>query len=236
MPTDSEAAAEFYGTRQGLVAASLLRDRLSGVWPSLTGMRVLGIGYTGPYLRLWRDGADRCIALAPDQLGPVRWPVGAANLSLTAEEDALPFADLSLDRVLLVHGLEAAEHARRLLREVWRVLRDDGRLLVVAPNRRGMWAHMESTPFGQGQPYSSGQIDRLLQTSLFTVTRRDTALYLPPTRWKLMLRGAALWEGAGRRLVPRFAGVTLTEAGKDLYGAVPAQGLRRRRTVLVGST
>ena len=232
MPTDANAVADFYATRQGAVAAHLLRQRLQELWPSLTGQSVLGVGYAAPYLRLWRDQAQRCIALTPAQLGSARWPPGAANLSCTAEEDALPFADLSFDRVLLVHGLEAAENARRLLREVWRVLKDDGRLLVVAPNRRGMWAHLEATPFGQGQPYSPGQIGRLLAAAMFHVERRDTALYLPPTRVRLILRSARVWERAGRRLIPRLAGVTITEAAKDLYGAVPAQALPRRRMVL----
>ncbi len=98
------------------------------------------------------------------------------------EENALPFPGQCIDRILLVHGLENAENARRMLREVWRVLKDDGRLLVVAPNRVGLWAHVESTPFGQGQPYSPGQIGRLLAASLFRVERRDRALYMPPSR------------------------------------------------------
>ena len=232
MPTDANAVADFYATRQGAVAAYLLRQRLQELWPLLTGQSVLGVGYAAPYLRLWRDQAQRCIAVTPAQLGAARWPPGAANLACTAEEDALPFADLCFDRILLVHGLEAAENARRLLREVWRVLKDDGRLLVVAPNRRSMWAHLEATPFGQGQPYSRGQIGRLLAAAMFHVERRDTALYLPPTRVRLILRSARLLERGGRRLVPRLAGVTITEAGKDLYGAVPAQALPRRRMVL----
>ena len=232
MPTDANATADFYATRQGAVAAALLRQRLQELWPALTGQSVLGVGYAAPYLRLWRDRAYRCVALTPAQLGAARWPPGAPNLSCTAEEDALPFADLSFDRILLVHGLEAAENARRLLREVWRVLKDDGRLLIVAPNRRGMWAHVESTPFGQGQPYSPGQIGRLLAASMFHVERRDTALYVPPTRVRLILRSARLFERGGRRLLPRLAGVTITEAAKDLFGAVPAKKPPRRRMVL----
>jgi SAM-dependent methyltransferase len=232
MPTDANATADFYATRQGAVAAALLRQRLHALWPSVAGQSVLGVGYAAPYLRPWRDQAYCCIALTPAQLGAARWPLGTANLSCTAEEDALPFADLSFDRILLVHGLEAAENARRLLREVWRVLKDDGRLLVVAPNRRGMWAHVENTPFGQGQPYSPGQIGRLLAAALFHVERRDTALYVPPTRIRLILRSAGLFERGGRRLVPRLAGVTITEAAKDLFGAVPAKALPRRRMVL----
>jgi SAM-dependent methyltransferase len=232
MAADAHAAADFYGTARGAVTARLLRERLALMWPDLTGQSVLGIGFAAPYLRLWRDQATRCIALTPAQMGVARWPVGAPNLSCTAEEDALPFPDLTFDRVVLVHGLEAAESARRLLRETWRVLKDDGRLLVVAPNRSGMWAYLESTPFGHGQPYSFGQIGRLLADSLYRVERRDTALYLPPSHWRLVLRGSPVLERSGRRMLPGFAGVTITEAVKDIYAAMPVKAVPRRRLVL----
>ncbi len=232
MALDTQQAAEFYATPRGGVAAHLLRPRLQMMWPALDGQVVLGLGYAAPYLRLWREHA-RCIALTPAQLGVARWPPGAPGLACTAEEDALPFADMSIDRVLLVHGLEAAENARRMLREVWRVLKDDGYLLVVAPSRTGWWAHSESTPFGHGQPYSPGQIGRLLAAMLFHVERRDTALYVPPTSLRVVLRGAGLWERAGRAMLPRLAGVTITEARKDLYAAVPSRRQRTRRMVLV---
>jgi SAM-dependent methyltransferase len=232
MTADVQMAAEFYGTARGAVACRLLREQVAALWPSVAGMQVLGLGYAAPYLRPWRETAARCIAGTPAQVGVARWPAGHPNLSCTMEEDALPFPDLQFDRILLVHGLEASENVRLLLREVWRVLRDDGRLLVVAPNRVGVWAHVESTPFGHGQPYSQGQIGRLLQASLFSVERRATALYVPPTNLRLVLRGAPLWERAGRRLAPRLAGVTITEAVKDVYAALPVQHARRRRLVL----
>jgi len=232
MAADAHAAADFYGTACGAVSARLLRERLALMWPELRGQSVLGIGFAAPYLRLWRDQAACCIALTPAQMGAARWPVGSPNLSCTAEEDALPFPDLSFDRVLLVHGLEAAESARRLLRETWRVLKDDGRLLVVAPNRSGMWAYRESTPFGHGQPYSFGQIGRLLAASLYRVERRDTALYVPPSNWRLMLRSSPLLERTGRKWLTGFGGVTITEAVKDLYAAMPVEAVPRRRLVL----
>jgi SAM-dependent methyltransferase len=206
-----------------------------GLWPSVAGQSVLGLGYAAPYLRLWREDAARCIALTPAQLGAAFWPPGGPGLSCTAEEDALPFADMSFDRILMVHGLEAAENARRMLREVWRVLKDDGRLLIVAPNRSGMWAHVEATPFGQGQPYSPGQIGRLLAATMFRVERRDTALYAPPIRLRIVLRGARLWERAGRRALPGFAGVTITEASKDMYGVIPLKPVPKRRMVLANA-
>lgn len=219
MATDALATQDFYATPRGAMVARLLRDRLSVLWPSLPGQSVLGLGYAAPYLPLWRTQARRCIALTPAQAGATRWPAGGLpNLSCTAAEDALPFPDLCFDRILLVHGLEAADHARRLLREVWRVLKDDGHLLVVAPNRRGVWAYVESTPFGHGQPYSAGQIGRLLAAALFRVERRDAALFMPP----LHLRPALLWESGARWLLPPgIAGLTITEAVKDMYAALP---------------
>lgn len=237
MATDVFSAADFYGTARGAVAARLVRERLAALWPPAPAggprhLSFLGLGYAAPYLQLWREGARRCVALTPAQAGIARWPEGAPNLCCTAPEDALPFPDLSFDRVVVVHGLEAADNACRLLREVWRVLKDDGRLLIVVPNRVGVWAQVESTPFGQGQPYSPGQIGRVLAASLFRVERRDTALYLPPVNLRLMLRGARFWESCGRVLIPRLAGVTISEAVKDIYAACPIRAVPRRKLVL----
>jgi SAM-dependent methyltransferase len=232
MAADAHAAADFYGTARGAVTARLLRERLIRLWPDLSGQCLLGLGHTAPYLRLWREQAQRCIGVTPAQMGVARWPAGAANLTCTAEEDALPFPDLTFDRILLVHGLEAADNARRMLREVWRVLKDDGRLLIVVPNRSGLWAYLEATPFGHGQPYSFSQLGRLLAASLFRVERRDAALYLPPSTWRLVLRSGLLLDRTGRRLLPALAGVTITEAVKDVYAAMPVRPVPRRRLVL----
>lgn len=233
MATDLQAAGEFYASATGGIAARMVQARLALLWPGLQGQLVLGLGYAGPYLGIWADTARCCIAAIPSEPGGGFRPPGACCL---VEEDTLPFADLSVDRILLVHGLENAENARRLLREVWRVLRDDGCVLIVAPNRAGLWAHAESTPFGEGRPYSPRQIDGLLAASLFRVERRDTALYVPPTRVRMVLRGAAAIERIGRRVAPRLAGVTITEAVKDVYAGLPLRKARRRRLVLVESS
>jgi hypothetical protein len=53
-----------------------------------------------------------------------------------------------------------------LLREVWRVLAPNGRLLAVVPNRRGLWARIDTTPFGHGRPFSRGQVTHLSASPL----------------------------------------------------------------------
>jgi SAM-dependent methyltransferase len=233
MRAEVHGLKEFYATPAGAVASRLVRERLHAMWPDLLGMAVLGIGYPGPYLRLWKDQAARCIALTPPQTGPCRWPRGDPSATLVAEEECLPFPDLVFDRVLLVHGLESAETARRLLREVWRVLKDDGRVIAVVPNRRGGWAHVERTPFGHGHPYSPGQLGRLFERQMFRVERREAALFAPPWRGRLALRASVALEHVGRHLWPmRFAGLAIVEAEKDSFSAVPAGAVSARRNVL----
>ena len=234
MGHDLHGLGRFYATPAGAVAARLLRDRLALLWPSLPGQSVLGLGYASPFLKLWSGEAARCVSLVTAHLPRWRWPRKAASCTAVAEEEALPFPDLSFDRVLVVHGLEHAESSRRLLREAWRVLKDDGRLLVIAPNRLGLWAHLERTPFGHGHPWSAGQLEALLRRQMFAVERRDAALFVPPFRARLLLRGAGVWERIGRTALPSLAGVTLTEARKDIFGAMPvfaAEAEARRATV-----
>ena len=60
------------------------------------------------------------------------------------EEYDLPLPDLSVDRIVLVHALEMSDDAPSLVREIWRVLAPGGRLLLVIPNRRGLWARQKT--------------------------------------------------------------------------------------------
>ena len=103
----------------------------------------------------------------------------------------------AVDRVLLVHALEMAHDAEALLREVWRVLASGGRLLAVIPNRRGVWARTDTTPFGHGRPYSRSQITHLLRETWFTPTGWGEALYVPPIARNWFLRSAVAWERTG---------------------------------------
>jgi len=233
MRKDTPDAARFYGTTLGGLAARLLRQKLLALWPDCASMSLLGLGFAGPYLQLWREQAVASIAAFPHHLGAAPWPAGRASLSCEVEEDALPFPDFAFDRILLIHGLEHADHARRMLREAWRLLKDDGRIIVIVPNRRGLWAYAESTPFGHGQPYSQGQLARLLSGMFFQVERQESALFAPPLNWRLNLRAFDLWETAGHAAAPQLAGLTIAEARKDLHAVVPLRRRSSGRRVLV---
>ncbi len=222
---------DFYAGRLGATARQLLRVQIRRIWPDMHGQRLLGLGYATPYLTQFREEAERVIAFMPAAQGVIRWPADdPGNLVALTEETELPLADASVDRVLLVHGLENAENAGALLREIWRVLSGSGRLLVVTPGRTGLWARTERTPFGHGLPYSQGQLNRLLRDHLFQPTERAGALYLPPVSLRMLLSAAGAWEKLGLAWWPAFAGVILAEADKQIYAARPLHA-RRRRTL-----
>lgn len=226
---------EFYGGHLGQIAKLLVRRRLREFWPNVRGLSILGLGFATPYLSVFNEQAERVLALMPAQQGVGRWPrTGKVRVAL-AEENALPLPDASIDRVILAHALENTEQARACLREVWRVLTPNGRLLVVVPNRRGLWTRFENTPFGHGRPYSPGQISRQLRDALFQPIRREAALYLPPINSRLTVRAGPAIERVGRHLGAAFAGVLVVEAEKQVYAMAapqPAQA-RRRRLVVV---
>lgn len=231
MPSDVVDLRDFYRTGLGQVARRMIRTAIRTVWPDLRGMRLLGIGYPIPFLPAISADTERTVAVMPAPLGVLGWSPEGRNLVTLADEGELPFADYSIDRILLVHALETTEQVGPMLKEIWRVLAGGGRLLVVAPNRRGIWARLDLTPFGSGQPYTMSQLSRLLRDEQFTPVGSATALFVPPARKRMILRSAAAWERLGRRWSPTFAGVVLVEATKQIYAKPTLARAPRRRLV-----
>ena len=220
---------EFYSTPLGQVTRRAIRRRIREIWPDTKGLSVLGFGYASPFLLPFREEAERVIALMPAQQGIVHWPSRHANLVALAEETDLPLPDASVDRVLMVHALETSEQVRPMMREIWRVMASGGRLIVVVPNRRGIWARVERTPFGHGSPFSPPQMTRLLRETLFSPRVTERALFFPPTRWRTLLRVAPVFESVGQRWGPTFSGVLVVEAGKQIYAMTAQPEVRRTR-------
>ncbi|PWR25103.1 methyltransferase type 11 [Zavarzinia aquatilis] len=211
----------FYDSPLGAVTRRLMRRRLKELWPDVRGKSVLGLGYATPYLRPFRGEAERVIALMCGAQGVTRWPRRGPAAVALSEETALPLADDSIDRILLVHELELATDLRPLLREIWRVLAPEGRVIAVVPNRRGIWARLDMTPFGAGRPFSLPQIEQTLRGAMFEPLRSHPALYLPPTKRRFLIRTAPFWEKMGSRWWPSFSGLLLVEATKSLYALTP---------------
>jgi len=229
--------AEFYDGHLGAVARRILLRRLRQVWPNVEGLRMLGYGYAMPFLRPFLLEAERGVAAMPAHLDITAWP-GKKCLTALVEENALSFPDAFFDRILVVHGMEGSESLRALLRQLWRVLAPEGRMLLIAPNRASLWAQLDWSPFAQGRPFSRRQLDTLLRDGLFEPVLWDRALYVPPLHAKALVGTGAGWEKFGHRFFPGIGGVHLVEVTKSLYApvgptAVPA-GARPARLDPVG--
>jgi SAM-dependent methyltransferase len=224
----------FYHSPFGQVVRSILRRKIRMMWPDVTNFRVLGMGYATPYLNAFRSEAERVIAFMPLQQGVIQWPRDSEGLSSLVDDEMLPLDDASVDRLIWVHGLENTTDIDAVLQEIWRVLTSSGKLLVVAPSRRGLWSRTENNPFGSGHPYSDKQLNRVLRNNMFTPGERHGALYMPPSKLRLNLKMAQTWERIGEKWWRRFSGVRLMEAEKQVYAlAEVPERKKRRRPVIV---
>lgn len=220
----------FYDSPAGHMAAWALNRRIAAIWPDTRGLDMLGWGYCAPFSGTFASARRTALFLpdrhamevAPDEAPHVAASSGTTGTTVIGAEARLPFRDAVFDRVLVCHGLEDAENPGRLLREVWRVLAPEGRIIVIVPNRTGVWSHFEHTPFGHGRSFTPRQLRALLGAACFAPRASSHALFAPPLAWPVVRHLAPLWEQAGERLWPVLGGVTMTEAVK--FVAAPLRG------------
>lgn len=216
----------FYAKPLGQMVRRLLMARIRARWPSVAGQRVLGVGFATPYLGLFREESERTLAFMPAAQGVMEWPPDGKRATALVQKDMWPLADDMMDRVLLMHGIEMWDRPDEVLNEAWRVLGPEGRLLAVVPSRRGIWARVETTPFGHGRPFSQTQLGRLLKEADFEPVGWGEALFFPPMESGLILQWATAFERFGMRFGLPFAGVHIVEAVKQLYRPIPARAVK----------
>src|ERR1700755_1398272 len=146
MTTDVSALRDFYSRRLGIVARRLINRGIHARWPHAQGQRVLGIGYPTPYLGLFREDCERCIAFMPAAQGVLKWPTERPTLATLVDEFSLPLPDAAVDRILLVHALEMSDDPEGLLREVWRGVGASRRVVGGLPEPPGGWGRPDNTP------------------------------------------------------------------------------------------
>lgn len=219
--------AFYYRTKLGRSAQRALQESLRRLWPETRDMTVVGFGFAAPMLRPFLSDSDRVMALMPGQQGVMPWPPGLPNVSALVEETRWPVPAGSVDRVVVAHGLETCAQPGALLEEIWRVLVPGGRAIFIVPNRAGLWARRDVTPFGHGRPYSLGQLEGILRHHRFEPEQATAALYAPPSHRRFWLQTAQFWERLGRRFEPRLlAGALLAEASKQVYARPNSSGSR----------
>ncbi|MEO1282894.1 MAG: class I SAM-dependent methyltransferase [Pseudomonadota bacterium] len=229
MHSDVADLRDFYATPLGQVSRRLISRPIRKAWQGRSMETVIGLGFAAPYLGAFKADARRLGAMMPTRQGALVWPTKGPKQSVLADEEDLPLADNSVDALLVVHGLEMADRPQQMLREIWRVLAPEGQVIIVVPNRRGIWARTDSTPFGFGRPYSRGQLEQLLIDAMLLPKNWDYALYMPPLARNVFVRSSVAWERIGHRFASGFSGVLIVEASKEM--SAPAGKLQRVRAM-----
>ncbi len=211
---------QFYASPLGEHVRTLVGGAIVDMWKPAKDEAILGMGFATPYLEPYLDQQMQVSACMPAPQGAAYWPPAKHNLVLLAHDSELPFAENSLNRVLLVHSIENSEQLSGMMQEIWRVLTPGGRVLAVAPNRTSLWARSARSPFGYGRPFSLAQLRDLMTEHHFTPTRSRPALFTPPTHMDTIWRTAGALETLGRALFPFIGGVWLIEAEKQVYASI----------------
>ena len=222
--------AQFYTQPLGKTTHELLAAKLQPLLQAQPDQLVLGLGFASPYL----SEDLKTVSFMMARAGVMHWPIASTVRSALVDELDLPLSDNHVDVALLIHALEFSESAEDLLEEVWRVLTPQGKLILVVPNRRGLWSSSDLTPFGQGQPFSRSQLSKLLKEAQFVVNNMKQVLLGPP--WggsglaKVMEYGSSFGFGA-------LSGAILVEATKQVYayssGKLVRRALPRLRPMLL---
>jgi SAM-dependent methyltransferase len=218
---------EFYQKPLGQTAARRLSAELARLTQVKPGQVMMGLGFALPYLEANKQLDVTRIAFMLARHGVIHWPQDENSCTALVDEEQLPLLESTVDVALVVHGLEFAEAPQDMLNEVWRVMAPQGRLILVVPNRRGLWAASESTPFGHGQPFSRGQIAALLKEAKFSPLNWHGALHGMPSSRKALVSSARAFDVLGRRTIPHFSGVTIVEAQKQVYAFSSGRKVRR---------
>jgi SAM-dependent methyltransferase len=220
---------EFYASPLGKATRRLLLSRLAPKVQGASERCIMGLGYATPYLSKLAHDRDRVLAFMMARQGVIHWPMDGDIKSALVDEYDLPLLESTVDLAIVVHGLELTDTPLEMLQEIWRVMAPQGRLLLVVPNRRGLWAGIDSSPFGFGQPFSRSQLTKLLRDAQFSAVNWTYALHMPPSHQKWLLSSAAVLEKMGDWTARRFAGVLIVEATKQVYAF--SAGKRARRLV-----
>lgn len=141
------------------------------------------------------------------------WPTARVVNGLAEAGDECRY-----DRIVLMHELERSPNVEALMKQCWKLLRPDGRLVVLATNRASPWGVREAfSPLAVGQTYNFRQVEALLREENFTPEVRTYGLYVPPLKWGWLWRWPELWRWSFRRM-PWLAGMLVVVARKDVLG------------------
>jgi SAM-dependent methyltransferase len=160
-----------------------------------------------------------------------------------ADPHWLPFPENSIDLVVLPHALEFTDEPHQLLREVYRVIRPEGQVLIAGFNPFSLFGLKRYFGREQSMPWNGNfvalyRLKDWLSLLGFEVTGGRLDAYAPPFAQEKWRKRFQFFEGAGDRWWPIAGGVYFLRATKRLLGMrviTPAWSRRVRKKALASA-
>lgn len=145
------------------------------------------------------------------------------GVKLWLESTELPFETGSMDLVLLPHTLEFSSHPHEILREVDRILRPEGSVIISGFNPLSLWGLRRKLGKKTDYPWCGNYISVPRMKDWLTLLRFEVedanfACYIPPFSASSLLKRAQFIEPAGNRWWTIVGGVYFLRAKKRVAG------------------
>ena len=227
--TAATTLATWFGTPPGAYVLAWEQASLDALVTDLFGYFAVQVGLPG--IDFLRDSR-------------IPWRSTAAldgHPAVVADAHELPFAAESLDLVLLPHLLETSAEPHQILREVERVLRPEGQLLVTGFNPISWWGvrrmfGQSTLPPWDAEFVSVPRMKDWLKLLNFDIQGGLFGCYRPPFESEKWLGRFGFLEAAGRRWWPIAGAAYIMQAKKRVAGMrliTPARQLARRQARLL---
>ncbi len=215
-----ERLASWFDTPLGRSVQAFESHRLREILPSLYGTVALQLGRVGQL-----DMLDASAAPTRVLLDLISGPNGVSVVHGRPEE--IPLDTNSADVVILPHTLDFSDDPHQVLREVNRVLRPEGHVVVLGFNPVSLWglrrlvARRPRPMPWCGKFFRLARIKDWLSLLEFEVTHGQMLYYRPPLKRESAMDRLHFLDKMGDRWWPMMAAVYLVVAKKRVIGVTP---------------
>ena len=191
----STLVSQWYQTLQGATVLKAEKEIVSPILARLFGYHILQVGPNEDVSLIDDSPVGHKIIFAPS------WRSGTRNTVAHIEE--LPLATDSIDVVVVHHALDFTEDSHRLLREVTRVLRPGGKMLIIGFNPLSYWGFWRLFKRKIHIPWrarfiSKRRLSDWLQLLNLQIDSIDYVLHFLPVKFTGLLKQAQKFEKVGK--------------------------------------
>ncbi len=222
---------EWYLSRTGQYLFKELEEKINPLLATTFGYYSLQIGCPGLAAQLQQC----CRVKYQFTLGET-----VSQTQVHANPSMLPIASDSVDLVILMHHLSNTSEPHAMLREAFRIMIPEAKLIIIDFNPISLWglrhffqSWLEHVPF-KGHFYTAKRIDDWMRLLGFEQCRQFRVGYMPPIQKPSITRHLSWLEKGIRNWFPIFGALNLLVYSKSISPLTPVRHRWVTRKILPG--